>query len=101
MCYVHLKPEQMDNRDLLTVEQWKDLMFQAYKAGMLHATLTGGECLTYPGFKDLFLYLHSLDCEISVFTNGVLLDQDWIDFFKQHKPAAFLNHSVWVERGNL
>jgi len=89
MCYVHLKPEQMDNRDLLTVEQWKDLMFQAYKAGMLHATLTGGECLTYPGFKDLFLYLHSLGCEVSVFTNGVLLDQDWIDFFKQHKPAAF------------
>ena len=87
MCYVHLKPEQMHNRELLTVEQWKDLMYQAYKAGMLHATLTGGECLTYPGFKDLFLYLHSLGCEVSVFTNGVLLNQDWIDFFKLHKPA--------------
>ena len=88
MCYVHLKPEQMNNRELLTVEQWKDLMYQAYKAGMLHATLTGGECLTYPGFKDLFLYLHSLGCEVSVFTNGVLLNQEWVDFFKLHKPAA-------------
>ena len=88
MCYVHLKPEQMYNRELLTVEQWKDLMYQAYKAGMLHATLTGGECLTYPGFKDLFLYLHSLGCEVSVFTNGVLLNQNWVDFFKLHKPAA-------------
>ena len=88
MCYVHLKPEQMNNRELLTVEQWKDMMYQAYKAGMLHATLTGGECLTYPGFKDLFLYLHSLGCEVSVFTNGVLLNQEWVDFFKLHKPAA-------------
>lgn len=87
MCYVHLSPEQMNNRELLTVEQWKDLMHQAYKAGMLHATLTGGECLTYPGFRELFLYLHSLGCEVSVFTNGVLLNQDWIDFFKQHAPS--------------
>ena len=87
MCYVHLRPEQMNNRDLLSVEQWKGLMFQAYKAGMMHATLTGGECLTYPGFKDLFLYLHSLGCEVTVFTNGVLLNQDWVDFFKMHKPA--------------
>ena len=87
MCYVHLSPEQMNNRELLTVEQWKDLMYQAYKAGMLHATLTGGECLTYPGFRELFLYLHSLGCEVSVFTNGALLNKDWIDFFKQHTPA--------------
>ncbi len=87
MCYVHLTPAQMKEQKLLSVDQWKDLMYQAFRAGMVHATLTGGECLTYPGFKELFLYLHSLGCEVSVFTNGVLLDQEWIDFFKEHTPA--------------
>ena len=87
MCYVHLNKDQTRGRSLLSVDQWKDLIHQAYQAGMINATLTGGECLTYPGFKELFLYLHSLGCEVSVFTNGVLLDQEWIDFFKAHMPA--------------
>ena len=87
MCYVHLNAAQMQGRGLLSVEQWKDLIDQAYAAGLMNVTLTGGECLTYPGFRDLFLYLHSLGCEVSVYTNGVLLDQEWIDFFKLHTPA--------------
>ena len=49
MCYVHLTKEQMQ-KSLLTVEEWKDLIHQAWKAGMIQTTLTGGECLTYPGF---------------------------------------------------
>ena len=87
MCFVHLTHSQLDGRKLLTTEQWKELIFQAFDAGMIHATLTGGECLTYPEFREIFLYLHSLGCEVSVFTNGVLLDREWVEFFKQHTPA--------------
>ena len=87
MCYVHLKPEQMKDQHLLSAAQWKELMDQAFRAGMIRATLTGGECLAYPGFRELFLHLHSLGCEVSVFTNGVLLDQEWIRFFQEHPPA--------------
>lgn len=53
---------------------------------MIEATLTGGECLAYPGFKELFLYLHSLGCEVLVMTNGYLMDNEWVQFFKKHKP---------------
>ena len=60
MCYVHLTADKMDDRSLLTVKQWKDLIRQAYEGGMLTAALTGGECLTYPGFEEVYLYLHSL-----------------------------------------
>jgi len=88
MCYTHLTPEQMKGRGLLTTEQWKDLMRQAYELGMYKVTLTGGECLTYSGFKELFLYLHSLGCEINVLTNGILLDESWISFFREHTPAV-------------
>ena len=87
MCYVHLDAAQLSGRKVLPVETWKDLMHQAWEAGMLRASLTGGECLAYPGFDELFLYLHSLGCEVSVLTNGFLLDDRRIEFFRQHMPA--------------
>ena len=86
MCYVHLNPDQLNGRDILPVETWKDLMYQAWEAGMIQATLTGGECLAYPGFDELFLYLHSLGCSVAVLTNGYLLDDKRIQFFREHTP---------------
>ncbi len=88
MCYVHLDADQLSGRKVLSTDTWKGLIRQAWEAGMLHASLTGGECLTYPGFDELFLYLQSLGCKISVLTNGYLLDDRRIAFFRQHKPAA-------------
>lgn len=87
MCYVHLDTEQMEGHTLTPVETWKDLMHQAWEAGMIHVTLSGGECLTYPGFDELYLYLHGLGCDITVLTNAFLLNDKWIDFFLQHQPA--------------
>ena len=87
MCYVHLLPEQMEGYTPLSVSDWKSIMEQAFKAGMFQATLTGGECLVYPGFDELYLYLQSLGCEVCVLTNGVLLDEKRIQFFKEHKPT--------------
>ena len=88
MCYVHLDADQLSGRKVLSTDTWKGLMRQAWEAGMLHAALTGGECLTHPGFDELFLYLQSMGCTISVLTNGYLLDDRRIAFFRQHKPAA-------------
>ncbi len=87
MCYVHLTPDQMSGHPLLPADTWKDLMRQAWEAGMLTATLSGGECLTYPGFDEIFLYLHSLGCEVAVLTNGFLLDERRIRFFQEHTPC--------------
>ncbi len=89
MCYVHLHPYQMNGASLLPVETWKDLIRQAFDKGMLEATLTGGECLTYPGFEELYLYMQSLGLQVTVMTNGVLLDEKRMEFFKEHPPALF------------
>ena len=86
MCYVHLTKEQLHSRTLLTVEQWKDIMRQAWEAGMIEATLTGGECLTYPGFRDIYLYLQSLGVVIKVLSNGSLMNEEWVRFFQAHPP---------------
>ena len=60
----------MQGDSLLTAEQWKQIIDEAYAAGLMRVILTGGECLTYPWFREIYLYLHSLGCEIRVLTNG-------------------------------
>ena len=94
MCYTHLTSEQMHGKPLLTVAQWKQIIDEAYAAGMIRANLTGGECLTYPGFEELYLYLHSLGCEIRVLTNGALLNEEWISFFRAH-PLIMIQVSLY------
>ena len=87
MCYVHLNADQLKGQNILSVDTWKDLMHQAWEIGMISATLSGGECLAYPGFEELFLYLHSLGCQVAVLTNGFLLDDRRIQFFMEHMPS--------------
>lgn len=88
MCYVHLEKEQLLGRPILSVDQWKDLIRQAVDAGMLNVTLTGGEALTYPGFEELYLYAQNLGCNVTVKTNGLLMDERRIAFFKAHQPEG-------------
>lgn len=88
MCYVHLTPDQLNGHPVLPADTWKDLMRQAWEAGMMFANLSGGECLAYPGFEDLFLYLHSLGVGVGVLTNGFLLDEERVRFFTDHMPSS-------------
>ena len=88
MCYVALTKEQLC-QPLLTPEQWNGLISEACNIGMLRATLSGGECLSYPGFKDVYEHLQNLGCEVEIFTNGFLLDEEWISYFIKHPPASF------------
>ena len=87
MCYVHLEAGALRGRTQLTVSQWRDLMGQAIAAGMYEAALTGGECLTYPGFDELYLYLQSQGVHVTVMSNGVLMDAERMAFFREHPPA--------------
>lgn len=88
MCYVHLDSCSYSRKDLLSTETWKSLMIQAHKAGMRSAMLTGGECLTYPAFDELYLFLYSMGVRIDVLSNGLLLDEERIQFFIQHRPQC-------------
>ena len=87
MCYVHLDRAQMKGAELLPTETWKDMMKQAVDAGMMYATITGGECLTYPGFRELYLHLRSMGVETGILTNGVLLDGEMAEFLLANPPA--------------
>ena len=85
MCYVHLEGSQYRS-GILTVAQWKSIIRQAYDLGMRRAALTGGECLTYPGFDDVYLYLKELGIDPGVMSNGILINEKRIEFFKKYPP---------------
>lgn len=85
MCYVHLEPSQMKQAEL-TIRQWIGLIDEACDAGMMLATLTGGECLLYPGFKEIYQHLQSRGVLVTVLTNGTLIDVDIVRWFVQNPP---------------
>lgn len=86
MCYVHLSTKQYKQSQLIKLETWKGFISEAYKLGMRYASLTGGECLSYPWFDELYKFLIGKDIKTSVLTNGILLNRDRIDFFKSYPP---------------
>lgn len=85
MCYVHLDNAKFKRTNLLTVDTWKKLIYQAHKSGMRNAAITGGECLTYPGFDELYLYFHELGIVPGILSNGILIDKK-IDLLKNKPP---------------
>ena len=54
----------------------------------LLVTLSGGEPLTHPNFKSIFLKLKERGFFVTVCTNAVLLDNDHVDLFKRYPPYS-------------
>lgn len=89
MCYVHLTKAQMEKeRPILTTEEWLDIARQSVDAGVNCIDITGGECLTHPGFCELYLYLINRGVQVSVLTNGSLITEKHIKLFAQYKPVS-------------
>lgn len=88
MCYVHNHDNQLVISKELSTEQWKMIMDEAENSGMLFATLTGGECLLRSDFKELYLYLFNKGIHITVMSNALLLNSDYVDFFTQYPPRS-------------
>lgn len=85
MCYVHLSKDKM-TEPLLATDQWIRLVDEACNAGMMFATLTGGECLAYPGFREIYEHLQDRGVLVTVFTNGVLMDEETVGWLVQRPP---------------
>ena len=94
MCYVHLNRNQLQGKELLSVDQWKKIMLDAHALGMTNVTLSGGECLTYPGFDEIYMFLRGMGIQPNIKTNGILLHDKRISFFKKYKPRS-INVSLY------
>lgn len=90
MCYIHLNKGQLNGTSILSVEQWKGIIHQANKLGMQKVKLTGGECLTYPQFDELYIYLNKLGILTTIKTNGILLNDKRIELFSKYPPKSIV-----------
>lgn len=86
MCYVHNLDAAECLAKELSTEEWKRIFDEALEKELLFATLTGGECLLRPDFKELYVHLWKKGVKVSVLTNGILLDSEYVAFFKKYKP---------------
>lgn len=88
MCYVHLNKNRLpEGQRLLNVEEWKTIIRQSVENGMIYASFTGGECLTYPEFRELYCYAYSLGIRPDIMTNGCLLSEEMVDFLSKYPPG--------------
>ena len=86
MCYVHMTNEQMIGRHELTGDEWIKIIDDAYAAGMLSALVTGGECMLHKDFRRIYLHLKSLSVFVSINTNGTLITDEYVEFFRKNPP---------------
>ena len=88
MCYVRKTFEEVriHTREMLTLEHWLKIAEEAKNEGMLELLLTGGEPLLWPNFWKLYEKLSKMGFLQSINTNGSLIDEKAIEYFKQMPP---------------
>lgn len=86
MCYVHTNNSLDISQRELSTDQWKRIFDEAYDLGMVYASLSGGECLLRKDFKELYLHLWNKHVYVTVLTNGTLLNDEYVEFFKTYMP---------------
>lgn len=86
MCYVHNQNNSLCKEKELSTDEWKNIFDQAYQEGLFFATLTGGECLIRSDFRDLYLYLWNKGVKVSILSNGTMIDDNYIEFFRRYPP---------------
>lgn len=72
--------------DLLTLQQWKDLLAEAKTEGCSFLKYTGGEPLLCEDFVALYSYSVNLFPKVVIETNGTLEPEGVWDAFRESKP---------------
>ena len=88
MCYVRKSREEVDALGgLLPAEQWLDWARQARDEGLLYPLLTGGEPLLHPGFQEILAKMQEMGLQVSVNSNGTMIDEPLAQWLGQHRPT--------------
>lgn len=95
MCYVHKPEEDSSNAGkLLPASFWIETAKQMKESGTLVLSLTGGETLLYPEIDSLMAELTQMGFLISFNTNGTLIDEKRVQWFKKYVPTK-INISLY------
>ena len=88
MCYVRKTAREVacSERGILTLDDWRAIARQVFDAGTLDLLLTGGEPLLWPDFWTLYEELSDMGFQISINTNGSLIDETALARFRARRP---------------
>ena len=70
----------------LSLEQAKSFIDQITALGCMYLTLTGGEAMLHPYFKEIYMYATSKACIVTVFSNGSYLNDSLMNLFNRYPP---------------
>ncbi|MCF0136645.1 MAG: radical SAM protein [Lachnospiraceae bacterium] len=82
-CYIH-----SDLGKVISKEKFTLCVDKMQQEGVLYLTLSGGEPLSHPEFLWFYRYAKQKIPFVSVFTNGSLISEKWIDEWKKNPPYA-------------
>ena len=86
-CYAECEPSS-PVPEQVPHHRWLSLIDEGKQAGATAIQLIGGEPLLYPEWRELVVKAYDLGYEcIEIFTNGTLVDDECVDFFKQYNVS--------------
>ena len=87
MCYIHRRENDAEAAaNEMSTEWWLSLARKAQSMGMLTLLITGGEPLLRADFEEIYRECHKLGLLLQVNTNGTLINEEKVQFFKQYPP---------------
>lgn len=88
MCYVRKSMEEVKRLGgLKDGKWWLDIAKQGADMGMVFPLLTGGEPFLHPDFPEILDGMLSMGLQVSVNTNGTLIDRDMARWLSKHRPT--------------
>jgi radical SAM protein with 4Fe4S-binding SPASM domain len=81
-CYADSSPQAV-TRGQMEVDRWLKVIDHFADAGGERVLFTGGEALTYRGCEDLFARAHERGLDVTLFSNGLLIDRH-LDAIKRY-----------------
>ena len=83
-CYIPHKFKLYD----ITDELYYSTLEQLSKMGVLSVTLSGGECMTHPKFKEYLRVAKNYDFYVNILSNLTLLDDEIITIMKEGNVSS-------------
>ncbi|HEY2745257.1 MAG TPA: radical SAM protein, partial [Polyangia bacterium] len=88
-CYVNLPAADREAKAReLTTEEWYRVLDQCADAGVLWLTLTGGEPLLRPDFREIYAYAYDKGMVITVYSNATLITEQHIELWLARPPRS-------------
>ena len=88
MCYVRKSMDDVRKEGgYKNAEWWLDVARDAADCGLLYPLLTGGEPFLHPEFEKILEGMLKMGLQVSINSNGTLIDRDWSMFLSKNCPT--------------